>query len=264
MLRIFHSKLKQGNELSIKGISYNKDFNFFKYFNSEFGIAGFNSGRNLNSGDLFEVKGLYGRNTTQFNWKLYSSASLNLNIFSKLHLKASFYCTSIAGAKCESNQDFSLDNQTGISAKYITGKFSNTVTLMAKTQMANEHASFTVDQTLIVPAMTISNELEIKYNHNFSSKHLLSVTRYDLGTGVFNIFNTENSIHSNKYQVDVYQRYQGTIGASAPTWLPGAQSKSTYGLSKSFMSNKLKLSTKYTRNESISDNHFGININLEL
>jgi hypothetical protein len=258
--RAFKANSTERGYTKFEGIGYDIDFSFFKYFSNELGFAGFQNQRTVLNKETLKTEGLYIRDKLSFQWEFYEGDRLNISTFTDLHLRASLYCTTYKGIDCKTNQDFSADIHSGIKAQYkfTRGKFNTEI--KAHTQMANEHGSYTTKQTLIIPAVTILNTLQLQLTDDFFSEHEVSVTHYDLGTNVYNVFKSTNSLNSNTYDLELYHSYGAPITEDTPVWLPGASKVNRYGVKKFFLSKKIEINANYESRAYEAEKFFGVNI----
>lgn len=258
--RVFKANSKNKNYSSFKGIGYNKTFKFFNYFSNEIGIGGFESQRRLNNDDKIASKGIYARNNLGFNWKFYTGKKLSVRLFSNLYLRGSYYCTRYKLGDCVVNYDMNADAQTGIGTEYRTDKVTFGTSLSMMTQAAPNHASFTSGHQLIVPAITAKGSLKVSLSEDYTSNHEVAITRYNLGTNIYNVFSTTNSLNSEELELDLYHLYKAPLNNDTPIWLPGAVEQSIYGAKKTFLSKKLEINASYEVNKNDLEQFFGVNL----
>lgn len=265
LFRLFKARsIKNFGSTNVSGVVYEKNFNFFDFFNTSFGFTGFETQRDLTEDNTLTMRGLYFRNDTGFNWKFYSSQFVDLATFNELHLRGTFYCSYLNNSKCSKNTDEYISINSGFSVNLKFKKGNNKTSVMFQSQMAPNHATYKNRQTLIVPSVTFSNKFSFALTDDYIFNNYINLTHYNLGTHTFNVLNTENTINSKKLKLNLFYSYNKPLNNNIPTWLPGGQEVNVYGLSKSFLNEKINLSTRYEAYDDSLYNNVGLQLKLDL
>ena len=148
-LRVFRATNPLGNEALTSGVSYDGRANFGQSVYVEAGVAGFSTERPTQMGAL-RANGLYGRVTLGFDKKVIDKEKFSLRAYGEAHprfmqydayIQSSGATSSIAENESETNADFNIDSQLGVSADYKIGDVWSRTSLTSQLVVGEDHAT---------------------------------------------------------------------------------------------------------------------------
>ncbi|MBI2520683.1 MAG: hypothetical protein HYV97_09705 [Bdellovibrio sp.] len=252
--RIFVANAAQGNGEQVVGAAYNIRVNYNEIFYGEYGLAGFQSERPTEAGQMNAI-GVYAQTTQGANINIYQRDRFRLFGFGELSLRGSYAYTTL-GSESDHVTDYNVSARYGVGTEFYTGPVHHTSTLTLQSYVDQANAlDSSKGIALRTPTALWMHKIDGNLGRDVHGSLAVGLAYRDLGTDDYWQYVTEAGLDSRRTGTSVAVRTEGALSRDLPLWVPGSEHTGTLQVNQNILGDHLNLGVKGQQSFENVQNH---------